>query len=167
MYTNRLAAALINVSGIILLPWVSTFAQQTAIAAVQERTILFVCEHGSAKSVIATAHFNDLAAKNGLPYRAIARGVHPDKEIPPYIMSGLAAERLDIRGWQPKRFSEDDALRSDRIITLGCALPAAKSIVMRKREEWNDVPSPSENYQNASHAVAERVALLVRDLTSK
>ena len=79
-------------------------------------------------------------------------------------MSRLGAEGLDIRGWQPKPYSEDDALRSDRIITLGCALPTAKSIVMRKRQEWNDVPSPSEDYQNANHAIAERVALLVREL---
>ena len=83
------------------------------------------------------------------------------------MKSGLAAERLDIRGWQPKRFSEDDALRSDRVITLGCALPTAKLAVARKVQEWNDVPSPSENYQNANRVIAERVALLLRELTGK
>ena len=167
MCTNRLAAVFLTVSSIILLARASALAQQTPIPVLHERTILFVCQHGSAKSIIAAAHFNDLASKNGLRYRAIARGVHPDREIPPYITSGLTAEGLNIRGWQPKRFSEDDALRSDRIITLGCGLPTAKSIVMSKRQEWKDVPSPSENYQNASHAIPERVALLIRDLAGK
>ena len=166
MYMNQLAAFL-RISGLALLPSVSILAQPTPTQGVQGRTIVFVCEHGSAKSTIAAAHFNDMANKSGLPYRAIARGVHPDKEIPAHVKSGLAAEGLDIRGWQPKGFSEGDALRSDRVITLGCTLPTAKSVVTRKVQEWNDVPSPSENYQNASRVIAERVALLLRELTGK
>ena len=35
-------------------------------------TVLFICEHGSAKSVVAAAHFNQIAADRGLPYRAIS-----------------------------------------------------------------------------------------------
>jgi protein-tyrosine-phosphatase len=161
MYTNQLAAAFVSISSIVLL------AQQTPTRGVQGHTILFVCEHGSAKSVIAAAHFNDLAAKNGLPYRAMARGVHPDKEIPPHVKNGLAGEGLDIRGWQPKRFSAEDAARAERVITLGCALPTAKSVIGRKLQDWNDVPSPSEKYQSASQAIAERVASLVRELIGK
>src|SRR5690242_9243576 len=149
MYIKQLAAFL-RISGLALLPSISILAQPAPTQGLRGPTIVFVCEHGSAKSTIAAAHFNDIANKSGLPYRAIARGVHPDKEIPPYVKSGLAAEGLDIRGWQPKPFSEGDALRSDGIITLGCTLPTAKSVVTRKIQEWNDVPSPSENYQNAS-----------------
>jgi protein-tyrosine-phosphatase len=126
-----------------------------------------VCEHGSAKSIVAAARFNDLANKNGLPYRAIARGVHPDKEIPPYVKSGLVAEGLDIRAWRPKRFSEEDAVRSDRVITLGCTLPTSRLAVKRKLQEWNDVPSPSESFPNASRAIAERALLLIRELAGK
>ena len=35
---------------------------------VSASTIVFVCEHGSAKSVVAAAHFNRLAAEARLPY---------------------------------------------------------------------------------------------------
>jgi hypothetical protein len=115
---NQLAAFL-RISGLALLPSISILAQPAPTQGIQGRTIVFVCEHGSAKSTIAAAHFNAMANKSGLPYRAIARGVHPDKEIPPHVKSGLAAEGLDIRGWQPKRFSDGDALRADRVITLG------------------------------------------------
>jgi protein-tyrosine-phosphatase len=125
-----------------------------------------VCEHGSAKSIIAAAHFNDVAARNGLPYRAIARGVHPDKEIPTYIASGLAAEGLNISGWQPKLLGEGDALSSDRMITLGCALPTSKAFAAGKRQDWN-IPSPTENYKNASRAISERVASLLKELAGK
>ena len=95
---------------LLLVPSVSVLAQQAVTRGVQDHTILFVCEHGSAKSIVATAHFNDLAARTGSPYRAIARGLHLHSEIPPYVKSGLRAERLDIRGWQPKQFIERDAL---------------------------------------------------------
>jgi protein-tyrosine-phosphatase len=166
MYTNRLAAVFVTIGNIVL-PSVSVLAQKAPTQGGFGHAILFVCEHGSAKSVIAAAHFNDLANKNGLPYRAIARGIHPDEEIPHYVKSGLAAEGLSIRRWRPTRFSEEDALKADRVITLGCALPTAKSVTARKLQDWNDVPSPGENYQNASRAIAERVALLLKDLGSK
>jgi arsenate reductase (thioredoxin) len=166
MPTNRLAVSFLIVSSLLLLPSVSVLAQPAPTQGAQAHTILFICEHGSAKSIVAAAHFNDVAARNGLPYRAMARGVHPDKEIPPYITSGLAAEGLNIRSWQPKRFSEDDALRSDRIITLGCALPTSKAFAADKLQDWN-IPSPSDNYKNASRAISERVALLLRELTGK
>ena len=39
--------------------------------------IIFVCEHGAGKSVIAAAYFNKLAAERGLPDRAIYRGANP------------------------------------------------------------------------------------------
>jgi arsenate reductase (thioredoxin) len=166
MSSNRIAALFLGICGMLLLPAQSTPAQ-TSKPDSQGHTILFVCEHGSAKSVIAAAHFNDLAKKDGLSYRAIARGVHPDKEIPLYIKNGLAGEGLNIRGWQPKRFSEEDVLNADRIITLGCALPTTKSVITQKLEDWKDLPSVSENYQNASQAIAERVRVLLRALTSK
>jgi protein-tyrosine-phosphatase len=166
MFTNHIAAVFLGTCAMLLLSWASTLTQQTPVQDVQGQTILFVCEHGSAKSVIAAAHFNDLANKNGLPFRAIARGVHPDNEIPPYIKNGVAAEGLNIRGWQPKRFSKEDAARADRVITLGCALPTSKAFAAGKLQDWN-VPSPSENYQNASRAIAERVALLLSDLPGK
>ena len=163
MHTVRLAVSFSMVSSLLLFPNISVLAQPTPPRSIQAQTILFVYEHGSAKSIIAAARFNDLAARNGLPYRAIARGVHPDKEVPPYIISGLAAEGLNIHSWQPKRFSEEDAVKAERVITLGCVLPTSKAFAADRLQDWN-IPSPSENYQNASRAIAERIALLLKQL---
>ena len=166
MHTNPLELSFRMARSLLLLPIVSVLAQPVPTRGVQEHTILFVCEHGSAKSIIAAAHFNDLAARTGSPYRAIARGLHPDREIPSYVKSGLRAERLDVRDWQPKQFIEKDALTADRVITLGCALPTSKAFAAGKLQDWN-VPSPSENYQKASRAIAERVELLLRELAGE
>jgi hypothetical protein len=54
----------------------------------QEQTLVFVCEHGSAKGIVAAAHFNRLAAERGLMLRAIARGTDPDDEIAPNAARG-------------------------------------------------------------------------------
>ena len=166
MHTNRLAVSFLTVGSLLPLPSVSVLVQPGPMRDVQDHTILFVCEHGSAKSIIAAAHFNDLAARTGSPYRAIARGLHPDTEIPLYVKSGLRAEHLNIRGWQPKQFNETEALTADRVITLGCALPTAKAFAADKLQDWN-IPSPSENYQNASRSISERVALLFKELAGK
>lgn len=44
--------------------------------------IVFVCEHGSAKSVIAASEFERMAKKEGLAVNILARGTNPDAEIP-------------------------------------------------------------------------------------
>lgn len=153
----------LGISSMAFLLQASVLARQALAQGVHEHTIVFECEHGSATSVIAATRFNDLANKNGLPYGAIARGVNPDKGIPRHVKNGLAAEDLYIRGWQPKRFSEGDALKSDRVITLACPLPTGKSIVMHKLQQWTDFPSPSAEYHNASRTIAEWVGLLLRE----
>jgi hypothetical protein len=43
--------------------------------------IVFVCEHGAAKSVIATEYFNKLARERGLPYRPTFRGIDRQAEL--------------------------------------------------------------------------------------
>jgi protein-tyrosine-phosphatase len=47
----------------------------------QSPTIVFVCEHGAVKSVIATAYFNKLAADRHLPFRVTFRGVNPQEAL--------------------------------------------------------------------------------------
>jgi arsenate reductase len=49
----------------------------------QTPVIIFVCEHGAAKSVIAATYFNHLAEKAGSARRAIARGINPERELSP------------------------------------------------------------------------------------
>ncbi len=47
----------------------------------KKTTIVFVCEHGGARSTIASLYFNKMAAYNHLPYRSIFRGLTPDPVI--------------------------------------------------------------------------------------
>ncbi len=50
---------------------------QAARPTPRNPAVVFVCEHGAAKSLIATAYFNKLASERDLSDRAIFRGVSP------------------------------------------------------------------------------------------
>src|SRR4051812_22847552 len=87
--------------GLLMLMGWQAMGQQAQSPEVTATTVVFVCEHGSAKSVIAAAHFNRLAAEKGLPYRAVSRGTNPDASIPASISSALAGDGLDVSTWRP------------------------------------------------------------------
>src|SRR5262249_61970728 len=63
-------------------------------ARTEPKTVVFVCEHGAAKSVVAAAYFNRLAAERGLSVRAVARGADPQPNPSARTTAGLQAHRL-------------------------------------------------------------------------
>jgi protein-tyrosine-phosphatase len=134
---------------------------------VNSSTVVFVCEHGAAKSVIAAAHFNRLAAEKGLPYRAVSRGTKPDEVVSPAVKAGLASEGLDVSTWRPKALSDDDIKRAKTVVSLATDLPTTKPIVKTKLLEWNDVPSMSTNYEAARNAIVKLVSEMVEKLANR
>ncbi|NOT62115.1 MAG: hypothetical protein HOP19_18030, partial [Acidobacteria bacterium] len=65
-----------------------TLGQNAKTPAAAPPTILFICEHGAAKSVIAAAHFDKLAKARGLKYRAVFRGTNPDPTLAASAVKG-------------------------------------------------------------------------------
>ncbi len=121
--------------------------------------VLFVCEHGSAKSIVAAAFFDKLARERGMNLRAIARGIHPDEEIAPAAANGLAADGL-AAGEKPTRLVKNDTTHAVRIVAF-CDLPA--DLTDRPVERWQ-VSAVSENYRAARKAIVENVSRLLDDL---
>jgi hypothetical protein len=70
---------------------------QSSRSAAASPSIVFVCEHGAAKSVIATAYFNKLAEERGLPYRATFRGTSPQDELSTRAIAGESVRELRPR----------------------------------------------------------------------
>jgi len=150
--------------------WLSAsaiFAQKTANPAeVNSSTIVFVCEHGSARSVIAAAHFNRLASEKGLPYRAVSRGKSPDEAIPASIKDSLAGDGLDVSGWKPRPVSDAEIQKAARVVALAVELPAAKSAAPDRLLEWKDVPSMSQSYDTVRKIIVQHVNELVQNLSA-
>ena len=130
----------------------------------REQVVVFVCEHGVAKSVIAAAHFNRLARERNLNMRAIARGTNPEGEIPPGVTTGLQRDGL-VPGERPKELSEDDVGGTSRVVAF-CKLPA-KYYEKAAVEEWSDVPPVSEDYLKAREAILDHLKRLLDELQER
>ena len=74
-----------------------SFGSHTGASASSSPAVVFVCEHGAAKSLIATAYFNKLAAERGLAARATFRGVAPQDELSVRAVAGLKADGMAMR----------------------------------------------------------------------
>lgn len=117
--------------------------------------IIFVCEHGAAKSVIAAAHFNRLASQMGLDVRAVARGTHPDKELSPEAFRGLSEEGLTPTESMPQKLGVAELQDATHVITF-CDLPGEYP-QQTSIERWKDVPPVSESYEKARSVIVERI----------
>ena len=125
--------------------------------------VLFVCLHGSAKSVIASEHFRRLAAERGLIADTSSAGTEPDAEIPLGVVRGLRGDGIDPSGLRPQGVTRADLERASRVVAFACDLtnmaPPGLTI-----ERWDDVPAVSEDYGRARNVIAARVRGLVDQL---
>lgn len=138
-------------------------AQLTVPEPKPAATVLFVCEHGSAKSVVAAAHFNQLAASRGLPFRAISRGTEPDAEMAPAAVEGLREDGLEPGDPAPSKLEQADLDAAIRVVTF-CALPPglqARSPV----EQWT-VPPVSTEYAASREAMLLQIERLLLELAA-
>jgi len=128
----------------------------------QNPIIIFVCEHGAAKSIIAATYFNKLAGEKNLGMHAIARGTHPDEELSPKTIVGLREDRLLPTESVPQRLSLYDIESAQRIVSF-CELPEEYQNKV-KVERWDDVPPVSENYEKSRDAIIARLNQLMNSL---
>ena len=126
------------------------------------RTVVFVCLHGAAKSVIAGAYLNRLARERGLDIHATAAGVEPEPEpeIPLQVREGLLREGLDVSGHRPRSLTPEEMAAAWRVVSFGCDLgpltPPGLAV-----DRWDDVPPVSDGYQAARGAIVGRVQRLL------
>src|SRR4029453_4746257 len=104
------------------------------------RTVVFVCQHGAAKSVLAAAVLERLAAEHGIPLRALARGTEPEPQVAPAVVAGLLAEGIDVRAWQPRPLTPGDLAGACRVVSFG---PDLSHLVPDGTliQVWSDVPA--------------------------
>lgn len=131
----------------------------------QTPVIVFVCEHGAAKSIVAAAHFNRLAEEQHLALRAIARGTNPDQELAPKAVQGLQADGLMPTEPAPTKISMADLTDARRVITF-CELPGDYASGVQV-EHWNDDLPVSGDYKQARDRLVERLRRLLEELKAE
>src|SRR5712691_13543821 len=98
---------------------------QSSQTSTASPTIVFVCEHGAAKSVIATAYFNKLARERGLPFRATFRGTDPQAELSVAALKGLREDGIEVPAGRPTAITPTDVERATLVFAIGCTLPSS------------------------------------------
>jgi protein-tyrosine-phosphatase len=132
----------------------------------QPPTVLFICPHGAAKSVLASAYFQRAAKERGLNVRVMSAGTDPDAQISTAVASHLAKNGYDVPSVQPRQVTAEDMAAADVVISIGCDLkdlPAPREALV----QWDDVPSTSEEFARADERIRERVAQLIEELVRK
>ena len=129
---------------------------------VTQKNVVFVCLHGSAKSLIAAEYFNRLAAARGLGVTATSAGTEPDTEIPPRVVQELRADGIDVEGRRPRRPTPADVEGAAAVVTFACDLGELASRAPRI-ERWDDVPAVSEDFKRARDVIVARVTGLLED----
>jgi arsenate reductase len=122
--------------------------------------VLFICEHGAAKSVIAAAWFNRYASERGLSLRAISRGITPDSEFPQPVINGLANEGLKPDSSTPLLLSAQDLAGAARVITFDQPGVAGRLPPATIAQSWDGLPPVSAGFEAAQVAIVGRVAQL-------
>ena len=126
-------------------------------------TVLFLCPHNAAKSVLAAADFEQLARERGLGLRADSAGTEPDDRPSPAVVAALRAEGVDVSGHRPRRVARQDLVDAHRVISLGCDLgdlvPPGVPV-----ERWDDVPPVGRDLGAARDAIRRHVEALVGEL---
>ena len=128
------------------------------------KTVLFVCLHGAAKSVLAAADFERLARERGLDARAASAGTEPDPEIAPRVLTELRAEGVDLRGRRPQRVTRADVERAWRVVAFACDLGELAAAGPRV-EQW-EVPAVGEDFAKARAAIDARLVRLLDELSA-
>jgi len=135
-----------------------TYAEEVSGMA-QTHTIIFLCPHNAAKSVIAAAYWQRLADQRSLGVRATSAGTDPDPAVSPRVAAALLAEGLDVREHRPRRVTREELATAWRVVSLGCDLgelaPPGLTV-----DHWDDVPSPSEDLKAALDVIAAHVLRL-------
>ena len=122
--------------------------------------VLFVCEHGAAKSVLAAELLQRSARAQGLPVAVRAAGIEPSDAVAEGVLGLFPEQAATLRERRPRQVTEADLESAAITVTFNLdpdALPA------RPREllAWNDVPPVSGDPVAARTVIDGHVAELV------
>ena len=126
-------------------------------------SVLFVCEHGTVKSLLAKLMFEDYAREVGLDMVAVSRGTKADSAVPSWMARALAADHFELGSWQPALLRATDLERPSYVVSFD--VPTAATAAARvPREQWDGLPSVSGDYAKGRDAIKVRVHRLVDSL---
>ena len=141
-------------------------SQNPAPTSEKRPTVLFICPHGAAKSVLASAYFQQVAKERGLNVRVETAGVEPQESVSPVVADHLRKNGYALPTAKPRAVTPQDVATADVVISMGCDL-SKLPVPPGKLQKWDDVPAPSEDLKRADDVIRRRVMALVEDLLAR
>jgi protein-tyrosine-phosphatase len=125
--------------------------------------VVFVCEHGSVKSLIASVYFNQRAQERGLPFKAVARGTAVESTVPPSVKDGLRAAGFDVSGYVPQPLRASDVKGASLVVSFD--QDVTKLVDGRSPQlQWDNLPGVLADFVRGRDAILERVDALIDQL---
>jgi len=128
--------------------------------------VLFLCPHGAAKSVLASAYFQRAAQERGLKVRVDAAGIDPQETVTPIVVEHLRQNHYVLPVTKPRAVTRQDIQTADVVVSMGCDLTGLP-VGPEKLKRWDDVPGPSEDLAGADDVIRRRVSALVEELIGR
>jgi arsenate reductase (thioredoxin) len=129
-------------------------------------TVLFLCPHGAAKSVLASAYFQQAAKDRGLNVRVEAAGTDPDEQVSPVVADHLRRNGYRVPVEKPRKVTPHEIETADVVISIGCDLTGLP-VRANNLQKWDEVPGPGEDFKKADEAIRRRVTALVEELLAR
>lgn len=149
----------------VAIVFVTPALAQSSAAPSKTPTVLFMCPHGAAKSVMASALFQKMAKERGLNVRVDAAGTDPEPELSKGVVARLQKENVPLVVSKPRAATAADMNTADVVISMGCdlsRLPAPKG----ELKSWN-VGDFSNNFDATEQAIRDQVTALVDELLAQ
>jgi len=124
--------------------------------------IVFVCEHGSSKSVVAAAFCRRLAKQRGLDVEVVSRGTAPEPAVPAGVRSGLKSDGIDVGEFKPTGVSAADLRDAAKVISFG---PDLSAFTKGSVEDWSATPAVSDDYKAARNYIVKQLEMLLDQLS--
>lgn len=163
MEQNRRAIAAVMIAGLCLAGARLSAWTQTQPASPKAPTVLFMCPHGAAKSVLASAYFQRAAKERGLNVVVTSAGTDPDPAVAPAVAAHLKKNGYSVPVSTATRATAEQVAAADVVVSMGCDL-AGYPTPRGRTLNWDDVPSPSQDFEKADAAIKQKVAALVEEL---
>jgi arsenate reductase len=129
--------------------------------------VVFVCEHGNVKSLIAASLFEQVAKKRGLPFRAVSRGLSPESSVPPKIADALRSDGVEIASFKPQPLTPRDVSTASQVIAIGVDISSFVHEDQVSTELWSDVPPASIDYAASRAVLLRHIDVLLDKLQTK
>lgn len=136
----------------------------SSLPKAQRKTVLFVCEFGTAKSVIAREMFRRRAAAANIAVSAFSRGLKIEDHLTPELRRNLAADGIDPYSEPFKVLQPADWQRASVVVAFN---PLPDAVPKSKVRDWTDVPSVVSQYPAARAVLERRIDALLDEFVAR